>query len=161
LPSFKQYAKQIVRNSNTLAKSLIKKGYTLVGGGSENHLLLIDLTPQMGSGAGIFVQQALEYVGITVNKNTIPNEQSSPFYPSGVRLGTPAVTTRGMKEKEMEFIAECLHSVIQLIKDFRLPKEKEERKITLRSFTLFLKKSSELKKISKEVRNRAQVFYIP
>jgi len=127
-PSFKKYAAQIVRNSKALSKTLIDGGLKLVGGGSENHLLLVDLTMVLGPGGGIFAQKALDMVGLTMNKNTVPNEPMSPFYPSGIRLGTPASTTRGMKEKEMNFIGKTILKVIGIIKHHRLPAKKEERK---------------------------------
>src|SRR3990167_8610675 len=127
-PSFKKYAAQIVKNSKALSKTLIDGDLQLVGGGSENHLLLVDLTTVLGPGGGIFAQKALDMVGLTLNKNTVPNEPMSPFYPSGVRLGTPASTSRGMKEKEMKFIGGTILKVIDIIKLYKLPLNKEERK---------------------------------
>ena len=85
----------------------MENGIKLVSDGSENHMLLIDLTP-FGKGKGVFVQYALDEANITVNKNTIPNEPASAFYPSGISLGTPAITTRGMKEGEMAAIADLM-----------------------------------------------------
>ncbi len=99
LPSFKEYQKQIVDNAKTLAEELIKKGYNLVSGGTDNHLMLVDLTRQDITGKD--AEGALVKAGITVNKNTIPFETKSPFITSGIRIGTPAATTRGMKEGEM------------------------------------------------------------
>src|SRR3989344_3231782 len=131
--SFKKYAKQIVKNAKTLAKELVKNGFKLVGGGTENHMCLIDLTPIFGPGGGFFMQYALDNAGITLNKNTIPGEPSSPFYPSGVRLGTPALTTRGMREKEMKKIAGWIWEAGESVKHYRLPKNKEERPLYLKN----------------------------
>lgn len=160
-PSFKKYAKQIVENAKTLAQTLTKHGFTLVGGTSENHLILIDLTPQMGKGTGIFLQKALDSVGLTLNKNTVPEEQSSPFYPSGVRLGTPAATSRGMKKKEMVFIALTIARVAKIINQFSMPSTKDERVQVLTRFEVFLKTNKELKNIRAEVKRVAQQFPLP
>ncbi len=110
---FKEYQKQIVKNAKTLAGVLMDNGLKLVSGGTDNHLLLVDLTGKNITGKD--AEEALGRVGITVNKNTVPGETRSPFVTSGVRIGTPAVTTRGMKEKEMEkigeFIVETLNNI--------------------------------------------------
>jgi len=108
---FRAYAKQIVKNSKVLAEELLNRGYRLVTGGTDNHLILVDLTPK-----GITGKQAqitLDAVGITVNKNTIPNEPRSPFDPSGIRLGTPAITSRGMKQREMKQIAKLIDEALK------------------------------------------------
>lgn len=110
-PSFKKYGQQIVKNAKKLAEELLKKDYKLVTGGTDNHLLLIDLTNKKIIGAD--AEKALGKAGITVNKNTVPFDPRSPFSPSGIRLGTPALTTRGMKEKEMIQIAEWIDQAIQ------------------------------------------------
>lgn len=102
-PAFKKYGRQIVKNAKALAHELIKLGFRLVSGGTDNHLLLIDLTDLGISGRE--GQERLEQSGIIVNRNTIPYDTRSPFDPSGIRLGTPALTSRGMKEKEMKKIA--------------------------------------------------------
>jgi glycine hydroxymethyltransferase len=102
-PEFKEYGHQIVRNAKTLAAELLNKDFNLVTGGTDNHLLLIDLTNKNLSGKE--AEKALSLAGITVNKNTVPFDPRSPFDPSGIRLGTPALTTRGMKEEEMKIIA--------------------------------------------------------
>lgn len=124
-PEFKEYARQIVKNSRALAEELMKRGIKLVTNGTDNHMLLIDLTP-LGPGMGVFGQDALEAAGITVNKNTIPGEPSSPFYPSGIRMGTPALTTRGMKEPEMVIIGGIIAEAFNEIRQYKLP-EKEGR----------------------------------
>jgi glycine hydroxymethyltransferase len=109
-PAFKKYGLQIVKNAKTLAKELTAKGYNLVTGGTDNHLLLIDLTNKGVIGAQ--AEDALGKAGITVNKNTVPYDPRPPFSPSGIRLGTPALTTRGMKEDEMEQIAGWIDQAI-------------------------------------------------
>jgi len=134
---------------------------TLVGGRSENHLLLVDLTSKFGPGAGVLVQKALDEAGLTLNKNTVPGEQASPFYPSGVRLGTAPSTTRGMKEKEMVFIGETMLKVIGLIKAYRLPEEKEKRKDYIQRFERDIAKMKELKELRKKVKKIALRFPIP
>jgi glycine hydroxymethyltransferase len=109
-PEFKEYGKQIVKNAKALAKHLNDKGYQLVTGGTDNHLLLIDLTNKNLKGAE--AERALGAAGITVNKNTVPFDPRPPFDPSGIRLGTPALTTRGLKETEMEHIANWIDQAI-------------------------------------------------
>ncbi len=131
-PEFKEYAKQIVANSRALAAQLSARGIKLVTGGTDNHMILIDLTP-FGKGNGLLVQEALDAAGMTVNKNTIPNDPSSPFYPSGIRLGTPALTTRGMKEGEMKEVGDMIADVISEVKGYQLP-GKEERVEYIRKF---------------------------
>lgn len=158
---FKSYAKQIVKNSLALADELKKQGFKLVGGTSENHLILVDLTSVMGPGAGIFMQKALDAVGLTMNKNTVPGEQSSPFYPSGVRLGTPAATSRGMKTADMKKIGQFMGKVLAEIKEYRLPNDKETRLATLKKYDLMLAKNVTLKKIRMEVRTMAKQFPLP
>jgi len=114
-PEFKDYGRQIVKNAKAMADELMKKGVKLVTDGTDNHLMVIDLTKSMGRnliGKGKDVQLALEDAGIYTNKNTIPYEPASPFNPSGIRIGTPAITTRGFKESEMKVIAEGIAQVI-------------------------------------------------
>jgi len=105
-PEFKNYAKQIVKNAEALAKELQKNGLRIVTGGTDNHLMLVDLRGLKITGKE--AQAMLEDVGIIVNKNTIPYDPQKPFIGSGIRLGTPAITTRGMKEKEMKIIADLI-----------------------------------------------------
>ena len=132
-PEFKEYGSQIVKNAQALAATLMKRGLKLVTNGTENHLILIDLTP-FGNGKGVFAQEALDLAGIVVNKNTIPKEPSSPFYPSGVRLGTPAITTRGMKEQEMDEIGNIMADVINEVKDYDMSNDKAVRMATIKNF---------------------------
>lgn len=110
-PAFKVYAKQVMKNATVLAEELMKKDYALVTGGTDSHLLLIDLTNKKISGKE--GEKALGKAGITVNKNTVPYDPRSPFDPSGIRLGTPALTTRGMKEREMIQIAAWIDEAIR------------------------------------------------
>lgn len=110
-PEFKAYQEQVVRNARALAEGLKRLGYRIVSGGTDNHLLLVDLKP---SGLdGKVAQETLDEAGITVNKNSIPFDLSSPMRPAGIRLGTPAMTTRGMRETEMFDIAQLIHQALQ------------------------------------------------
>lgn len=106
-PEFKDYAKQVVKNAQALAKGLVSRGFNLVSGGTDNHLMLVDLQPFNITGKEL--EKKLDEVYITVNKNAIPNDPQSPFITSGVRIGTPAVTTRGLVEEDMDKIAECIY----------------------------------------------------
>lgn len=110
-PEFKEYQKQILKNAQALCEGLLKRGVDLVSGGTDNHLMLVDLSRREVTGKDL--EKRLDEAHITCNKNTIPNEKRSPFVTSGVRLGTPAVTTRGMKEEDMDVIAEGIALVIQ------------------------------------------------
>ncbi|MEK7747865.1 MAG: serine hydroxymethyltransferase [Nitrospirota bacterium] len=112
---FKVYQKQIVKNAAVLAQSLIGKGYSIVSGGTDNHLMLVDLTSHDISGKE--AEAALDLAGITVNKNAIPFDSRPPMQASGIRLGTPVVTTRGMKEAQMEIIASLIDRVVKNRKD--------------------------------------------
>ena len=109
-PEFKTYGEQIVKNAKVLADTLLEKGFKLVSGGTDNHLLLIDLTDVDCTGKEL--EHNLDEVHITANKNTVPGEKRSPFVTSGVRVGTPAVTTRGMGPAEMKIIADCIADCI-------------------------------------------------
>lgn len=130
---FKKYAQQIVKNTKALAEELKRYDFNLVSGGSDNHLLLIDLRNKNITGTQ--AADALEEAGITVNKNSIPYDSAGPFNPSGIRLGTPAITTRGMKEKEMKKIAQWMNEVIN--------------------------DSSSIKKVRSEIKKLCQKFPLP
>lgn len=106
-PEFKAYAEQVVKNAQALAKGLLDRGFNLVSGGTDNHLMLVDLRPFSITGKKL--EKKLDEVYITVNKNAIPNDPEKPFVTSGVRIGTPAVTTRGLVEEDMDVIAECIY----------------------------------------------------
>lgn len=153
-PSFKKYGQQVVKNAKVLADELMKKGIKLVSNGTENHMMLIDC----GKSRGVLLQEALEAAGITVNKNTIPLDPSSPFYPSGVRLGTPFLTVRGMREKEMKMIAGWICEVVDEIKECKVPEDKEERKEYLKKFKIFIKKNKRLKKIKSDIKKLCHKF---
>jgi glycine hydroxymethyltransferase len=112
-PSFKEYAQQVVRNASALAEALAKHGFRLVSGGTDNHLMVVDLRPFDADCTGKEAQLVLDQAGITLNKNTVPNDPRSPFVTSGVRVGTPAVTTQGMKEAEMSEIASLIAETLR------------------------------------------------
>jgi glycine hydroxymethyltransferase len=109
--SFKTYAQQVINNSKTLAEELVSYGFDIISGGTDNHLMLVDLTNKNVSGKK--AERVLEEAGMTVNKNMIPFDTKSPFVTSGIRIGTPAVTTRGMKEEEMKKIASFINRAIE------------------------------------------------
>lgn len=134
---FKKYARQVVKNAKKLSDSLSDLGYKIVSGGTDNHLFLVDMFTSVGL-SGREVGDILDSVGITVNKNTIPGDSRKPWDPSGIRIGTPALTTRGMKEEEMESVAQFIDRAIRNYQD----KEEEE-------------------KIRKEIINFTKVFKIP
>ena len=110
-PEFAEYQKQIIKNAQALSKGLMDRGVKIVSGGTDNHLMLIDLRGEDVTGKEL--EKRLDAAHITCNKNTVPNDPRSPFVTSGVRLGTPAVTTRGLKEDDMDMIAECIALVLQ------------------------------------------------
>ena len=114
-PEFKEYQKQVVKNAKAMADALVKGGLRIVSGGTDNHLMLVDLRPKGVTGK--MAEESLEKAGITCNKNAIPNDPEKPFITSGVRLGTPAITARGMKEDESVKIAEMIIKVLENVND--------------------------------------------
>ncbi|MEO8581023.1 MAG: serine hydroxymethyltransferase [Patescibacteria group bacterium] len=156
-PKFKTYAQQIRKNANALAAALQNEGLKLVGDGTETHLMLVDLTT-LGHGLGKQVAVAMDVAGIYANRNTIPDEPVSPFYPSGVRLGTPLVTTRGMKEKEMSHIAHWIAQVAQHVKHHELPEEKIERRAFLKQYMKDIQTDKFLLNIFDEVKMLTKNF---
>lgn len=158
-PEFKTYCQQIVENSKVLAAELVKRGFDLVSGGSDNHLILIDLRSKGVNGA--IAALALETANIVVNKNSVPFDENPPFYPSGIRLGTPVITTRGMKEKEMVKIAGWFERVVDEVKQERLPKEKEARKVFMREFRNKVSKNNNLLGVAEEVKKLTLKFPVP
>lgn len=156
-PAFRAYGKQIVSNAKALAAALTAEGVELVTGGTDNHMLLV----KCGTGRGAIVEIALDAAGLTVNKNTIPGEPSSPFYPSGIRLGTPSVTTRRMREPEMEKIASAIVRTMHVVENETLPLEKEKRRAYLAGFKKRARMNAELKNIRAEVRALCRRFPIP
>lgn len=154
-PEFDKYTENILKNAQVLAFNLKEKGIKLIGEGTENHLMLLDV----GVSRGYLAQIALEAAGITVNKNTIPGETSSPFYPSGIRLGTPALTSRGMGEQDMKKVAEWIVQILDEIKDENLPEE--ERADFIKEFKLKMSKNENLKRTKEEVAQFASNFPVP
>jgi len=135
-PSFRQYAAQVVANARALAASLIERGFNVVSGGTDNHLMLVDLRSKGLTGK--VAEQALDRAGITVNKNTVPKETQSPFVTSGIRIGTAAVTTRGMKEAEMRRIAELIDVTLRSPEDAGVSKRvREEVRELTAAFPLY------------------------
>ena len=135
-PSFKAYSKQVVANAQALARALVSRGYQLVSGGTDNHLMLVDLRNKGLTGKT--AEKALDLAAITVNKNTVPKETQSPFVTSGVRIGTPAVTTRGMREPEMDRIAELIDQVLVSADDASVAERvKEEVRTLAAAFPLY------------------------
>jgi glycine hydroxymethyltransferase len=111
-PEFRAYAEQVVRNSRALAAAMLRRGYKIVSGGTDNHLMLVDLRPKFPELTAKKAQETLDLAHITCNKNTVPFETRSPFQASGIRLGTPAITSRGFTEAEMEEVADCIDAVL-------------------------------------------------
>jgi glycine hydroxymethyltransferase len=132
---FKIYAKQVISNAQSLAREFLNLGYNIVSGGTDNHMFILDLSPK--NMAGKEAEKALEYVGISVSRSTIPNDSRPPFNPSGLRLGTPAITTRGMKEEDMKQLAKLINeTIINFDNKDRLNSIKEEVKKKAQSFPL-------------------------
>lgn len=157
-PVFKKYAKQIVANAKMLAEILKENKLTLTTGGTDSHLIVIDLRPQKV--IGNIVAEALEVAHIVANYNTVPHDQNPPMYPSGVRMGTPILTTRGMKEKEMEQIGKWISEVINEVDHYRLPENKEERTKFVKKVKTQLWKNKKLLSIGKEVISLCKKFPI-
>ena len=124
-PEFRAYSEQVVRNARALAAAMLARGYKIVSGGTDNHLMLVDLRPKFPELTAKKAQETLDLAHITCNKNTVPFETRSPFQASGIRLGTPAVTTRGLAEADMEEIAACIDAVLGAI---GAPTETADRK---------------------------------
>ena len=125
-PEFKTYQEQVVKNARALAEELMKRGFKLISSGTDNHLMLVDLT-NFSDVSGKDMQNRCDEVNITLNKNSIPREPRSPFVTSGVRIGTPAITTRGFKEEDMAVIADCLYKVVS---DFEGTKEEVRAQVS-------------------------------
>ena len=149
-PGYKTYARQIVKNAQRLAANLKKNGFNIVSGGTDKHLVLIDLRNKKLS--GWVVAWALEAANIIANRNTVPYDTASPYYPSGLRIGTPAVTSRGMKEAQMDKIADWITKVVEVVKDERLPDEPKARNRFANNFRTRIAKNQELKRIGREVK---------
>jgi glycine hydroxymethyltransferase len=158
--SFRKYGEQIVANAEILAEELKKYGFILVGGTTENHLILIDLRNKKVNGRIAAI--ALEKAGIVLNYNGVPGDTMPPLFASGIRLGTPAVTTRGMKEREMKKIASWYNDVIEEVKGMELPLEdKEERGKLMKEYRTAIEKNKKLAAIAKEVKIFCTKFPVP
>ncbi|HMQ11767.1 MAG TPA: serine hydroxymethyltransferase [Oligoflexia bacterium] len=135
-PEFKVYSQQVVKNAKALAEALLAKGYDLVSGGTDNHLILLNLTKQNLTGKQ--AEAALESIGIAVNKNMVPFDTQSPFVTSGIRIGTPALTSRGMQEEEMHLIADMIDKTLKNIDDAAVHAQlKSDIKQLCRQFPLY------------------------
>lgn len=162
-PAFRKYGAQIVKNMAALTTELKHRKLKVIGG-TENHMALLDLIPIFGPGGGLFAQEALELAGITVNKNTIPRDPSTPFYPSGVRIGTPALTTRGMKEKEMKHVGRWLTEALYSISEWNMPvqsADKNARLETIKKFRASLPMNKTLSRIHREIRTFTRGYPVP
>jgi glycine hydroxymethyltransferase len=137
-PDFKAYAAQVVKNAQTLAAALVQRGYAIVSGGTDSHLMLVDLRPKGLTGKE--AEELLDRAGITVNKNTIPGDPQSPFVTSGIRLGTSALTTRGFGQGEMERVAELIDTVLTKRDDATVARIKKEVRELAGAFPLYAQK---------------------
>jgi glycine hydroxymethyltransferase len=137
---FKAYARRVVENAKALAQALIDRGFAIVSGGTDTHLMLVDLRPKNLTGK--VAEKTLDQAGITVNKNTIPDDPQSPFVTSGIRLGTPALTTRGMGPGEMERIAELIDRALTRPDETILARVREEVEELSSTFPLYQAKSA-------------------
>ncbi|MBI5216102.1 MAG: serine hydroxymethyltransferase [Ignavibacteriae bacterium] len=137
-PEFETYAKQIIKNAQALASKLMSLGYNIISGGTDNHLMLIDLRNKNLTGKA--AQEALDLAGITVNKNAVPFDDKSPLITSGIRVGTPALTTRGMKEPEMEIVGELIDEVLRNVGKTDVYRDVENKvKLLCEKFPLYSK----------------------
>ncbi len=136
-PEFKQYAAQVIKNAQALAAAMIARGYAIVSGGTDTHLMLVDLRPKQVTGKE--AQELLDRAGITVNKNTIPGDPQKAFVTSGIRLGTPAVTTRGFTEPEMERVADFIDTVLTRKDDVTIVRVKAQVRELTDQFPLYAK----------------------
>jgi glycine hydroxymethyltransferase len=158
-PEFKDYALQIINNAKAMADEFKQLGMAMVSGGTDNHLILLDLSA-IGP-IGVLAEHALDLAHITSNKNTIPEDPSSPFYPSGIRLGTPAVTTRGMKEPQMRQIAKWISQIINHLENEKVPSDPKERRLYIKDFKQRAAADPFYTQIGKEVEAFTAAFPIP
>lgn len=156
---FKDYSQQIVKNAQSLVNIFMEKGYRVISGGTDKHLVLLDLRTKSMSGK--IPALALEYANIIMNFNTIPNDSAPPMYPSGLRMGTPALTSRGMKEEEMVRIAEWIDQVITISSKFNLPEDPKLRKDYVESIKPEIAADQEIARIAQEVSDFANQFPVP
>jgi glycine hydroxymethyltransferase len=158
-PEFKKYGQQVTKNAKVLANELKKGGLTLYANGTQCHLVVVDLIP-MGL-SGNVVAEALEEAGIVINRNSVPDDPMPPFYPSGIRLGSPALTARGMKEKEMVKVSEWILKVIDHVKIEKLPTDPAKLSEFLKAYRLRIAKDKFLKEIASEVKSLCNKFPTP
>ncbi|MEO5927507.1 MAG: serine hydroxymethyltransferase [Patescibacteria group bacterium] len=158
--AFKTYASSVVTNAQALATALLSHNISLVSGGTDNHLLLLDFSSS-GVGRGRFFHFALERIGLYSNMNTVPNDQGSALYPSGLRIGTPAATTRGMGETEMKQIADLIARVADHVKEFQMPTDKAGREDTMKKFMETLAADDFYNSLREEVKQLCNRFPIP
>jgi len=154
--AFKKYAMQTVKNAQFLAKEFLKAGLDVVSGGTDKHLVLIDL--RKSDTNGWLAAWALETAGIIVNRNTVPNETASPFYPSGLRLGTPAITVRGMREPQMKIISEWIVKVIGHVGGKTIPEDKEKRAEFTKVYLASLEKDRVIREVASQVKSLCRKF---
>ncbi|MDO8657484.1 MAG: serine hydroxymethyltransferase [Candidatus Levybacteria bacterium] len=157
--SFKKYALQIVKNNKALAAELLNYGFDLISHGTDNHLQLIDLRNKGVNGK--IAAFALEAAGVVTNMNGVPFDTMPPLYPSGLRLGTPAITSRGMKEKDMKKVALWINQAIEEVKNEKLPEDKVKRSEFMKDFKKRAVKNNNLLKIGKEVKAFCTKFPVP
>lgn len=155
-PEFIESNTQIIKNAKYLASKLKELWFEIVSWGTDNHLMLVNV----GRWRWVFMQEALDMAWITLNKNTIPKDPASAFYPSWIRLGTPIVTMRGMKEQDMDKIANWIKRVSDEVTEFVYNEDKEERLKVLEGFYKYIKENTELKKIKEEVKEFCLKFPI-
>lgn len=157
-PAFKRYGKNIQKNAAALALALQQAGLSLVGGGTQTHLLIIDFS-NLAVGIGGLIAKAMDVAGMYANKNTVPGEKGSPMFPSGVRLGTPLVTTRGMKTAEMKQIAQWIAQVARHVTaNYHLPKDKQQRDFFLKQYHHQIERDKFLLNIAMQVKAMASKF---
>jgi glycine hydroxymethyltransferase len=158
--SFQKYGQQIVKNANALAEALLQRNFSVVSGGTENHLILIDLRNKHVNGR--VAALALERAGIVVNYNGVPRDPMPPLFASGIRLGTPALTTRGMKEKDMKKVAAWMERAIQEVEGMELPvDDKEQRSTLLKEYRKTIEQNKQFTAIAKEITSFVTEFPVP
>ncbi|HSD98093.1 MAG TPA: serine hydroxymethyltransferase [Patescibacteria group bacterium] len=158
-PAFKKYAEQIVKNARALADGLMARGYEVVSGGTDNHLVLVDLQNKKMSGK--IAAEALEAAGIILNYNLVPYDPMPPMYTSGIRMGTPALTTRGLKEIQMEKIADWMDRALREVNGFVLSDNKDERTEQMKKYRLAIAENKNLAKIAQEIKQFITKYPVP
>ncbi len=157
---FQKYGAQIVENAKALAEELNKHGFDLVSGGTDNHLILIDLRNKKVNGRVAAI--ALEAAGIVLNYNGVPGDTMPPLYASGIRLGTPAITTRGMKERDMKKVAVWINETIEQVRGLEIPRDnKEARTELMKKYRAYIAKNKKLMAIEKQVKKFCTRFPLP